>query len=150
MKVVLQLVEEASVLVNNKLFSKIEQGLLVLVGIEDSDKEDDVQWLSNKIVNMRLFTDESNKMNYSVKDVLGDLLLVSQFTLQASVKKGNRPSFIKASKSEVAIPLYEKFRAQLESDIGKPIITGVFGAEMKINLVNSGPITIVIDSKDKN
>jgi D-tyrosyl-tRNA(Tyr) deacylase len=99
---------------------------------------------------MRLFNDESNKMNYSVKDVLGDLLLVSQFTLQASVKKGNRPSFIKASKSEVAIPLYEKFRAQLESDIGKPIITGVFGAEMKINLVNSGPITIVIDSKDKN
>jgi D-tyrosyl-tRNA(Tyr) deacylase len=99
---------------------------------------------------MRLFNDESNKMNYSVKDVLGDLLLVSQFTLQASVKKGNSPSFIKASKSEVAIPLYEKFRSQLESDIGKPIITGVFGAEMKINLVNSGPITIVIDSKDKN
>ena len=150
MKVVLQLVEEASVLVNNKLFSKIEQGLLVLVGIEDSDKEDDVQWLSNKVVNMRLFPDESNKMNYSVKDVLGDLLLVSQFTLQASVNKGNRPSFIKASKPEVAIPLYEKFRAQLESDFGKPIITGVFGAEMKINLVNSGPITIVIDSKDKN
>lgn len=149
MKVVLQVVKEASVSIENKIFSNINHGLLILVGIEDSDSDLDINWLSNKITNMRVFVDENHTMNLSVKDVLGDVLVVSQFTLQASTKKGHRPSYIKASKPDVAIPMYEKFVSQLEADLGKSVFTGVFGADMKVSLVNDGPVTIVMDSKDK-
>ncbi|MDG1805057.1 D-aminoacyl-tRNA deacylase [Flavicella sp.] len=149
MKVVLQVVKEASVSIENKIFSEINHGLLILVGIEDSDSDLDINWLSNKITNMRVFVDENHTMNLSVKDVLGDILVVSQFTLQASTKKGHRPSYIKASKPDVAIPMYEKFVSQLETDLGKSVFTGVFGADMKVSLVNEGPVTIVMDSKDK-
>jgi len=149
MKVVLQVVKEASVSIENKIFSKINHGLLILVGIEDSDSDLDINWLSNKITNMRVFVDENHTMNLSVKDVLGDVLVVSQFTLQAITKKGHRPSYIKASKPDVAIPMYEKFVSQLETDLGKSVFTGVFGADMKVSLVNDGPVTIVMDSKDK-
>ena len=149
MKVVLQVVKEASVSIENKIFSEINHGLLILVGIEDSDSDLDINWLSNKITNMRVFVDENHTMNLSVKDVLGDVLVVSQFTLQASTKKGHRPSYIKASKPDVAIPMYEKFVSQLETDLGKSVFTGVFGADMKVSLVNEGPVTIVMDSKDK-
>ena len=149
MKVVLQVVKEASVSIENKIFSEINHGLLILVGIEDSDSDLDINWLSNKITNMRVFVDENHTMNLSVKDVLGDVLVVSQFTLQASTNKGHRPSYIKASKPDVAIPMYEKFVSQLETDLGKSVFTGVFGADMKVSLVNEGPVTIVMDSKDK-
>lgn len=149
MKVVLQVVKEASVSIENKIFSEINHGLLILVGIEDSDSDLDINWLSNKITNMRVFVDENHTMNLSVKDVLGDILVVSQFTLQASTNKGHRPSYIKASKPDVAIPMYEKFVSQLETDLGKSVFTGVFGADMKVSLVNEGPVTIVMDSKDK-
>ncbi len=120
-----------------------------MAGIEDADTDDDVIWLSNKIVNLRIFDDENKVPNISVKDINGEILLVSQFTLQASTKKGNRPSYIKASKAEIAIPLYKKLIMQLENDLGKKIETGVFGADMKVALVNDGPITIIIDSKNK-
>lgn len=149
MKVVLQVVKEASVSIENKIFSNINHGLLILVGIEDSDSDLDINWLSNKITNMRVFVDDNHTMNLSVKDVLGDVLVVSQFTLHASTKKGHRPSYIKASKPDVAIPMYEKFVSQLEADLGKSVFTGVFGADMKVSLVNDGPVTIVMDSKDK-
>jgi len=124
-------------------------GLLVLVGVEDADSDEDIQWLSNKIINLRIFDDENKVPNISIKDIGGDILLVSQFTLHASTKKGNRPSYIKASKPDIAIPLYEKMNAQLEIDLGKGIFTGEFGADMKVSLLNDGPVTIVIDSKNK-
>lgn len=149
MKTVIQRVSHATVKVDNAIIAEIGTGLLVLLGIEDADTEEDVNWLSNKIVQLRIFDDEIKVPNISVKDTGGDILLVSQFTLQASTKKGNRPSYIKASKPEIAIPLYEKMIGQLENDLGKKIFTGEFGADMKVYLLNDGPVTIVIDSKNK-
>jgi D-tyrosyl-tRNA(Tyr) deacylase len=146
---VIQRVTEASVKVEGKITGSIQKGLLVLAGIEDADTMEDVKWLSNKIINMRIFDDADGVMNVSVKDVDGDILLVSQFTLHASTKKGNRPSYIKASKPEVAIPMYEKLIEQLTFELNKPIQTGVFGANMKVSLLNDGPVTIIIDSKNK-
>ncbi len=149
MKAVLQRVSSASVTVDAKIISAIMSGLLVLVGIEDADTNEDIIWLSNKIINLRIFDDHNKVPNLSVKDFDGEVLLVSQFTLQANTKKGNRPSYIKASKADVAIPLYEKFITQLENDLGKKIGTGIFGADMKVSLTNDGPITIIIDTKNK-
>ncbi|MFC2127825.1 D-aminoacyl-tRNA deacylase [Bacteroidota bacterium] len=149
MKIVLQRVSEAFVKIKGEVFSEIKTGLLILVGIEDADTKDDIVWLSNKICNMRVFGDENGVMNLSVKDVSGEILTVSQFTLQASIKKGHRPSYIRAAKPEVSIPLYEHFVSQLETDLGKTIKTGVFGADMKVGLVNDGPVTILIDSKNR-
>ena len=149
MKTVIQRVSEASVSIKGRIKSRINIGLLVFIGIEDADNQEDIKWLSNKIVNLRIFDDENKVPNISVKDTNGDILLVSQFTLQASTKKGNRPSYIKASKAEIAIPLHEKFIVQLSDDLGKSIHTGEFGAEMKVELVNEGPVTILIDTKDK-
>ncbi|MDA3615682.1 D-aminoacyl-tRNA deacylase [Polluticaenibacter yanchengensis] len=149
MKVVIQRVSQAGVTINQQLKASINKGLLVLVGIEDADTQEDINWLSSKITNLRIFDDENSIPNLSVKDIDGEILIISQFTLHAATKKGNRPSYIKASKPAVAIPLYESFIAQVEKDLGKPVGTGVFGADMKVNLVNDGPITIVIDSKIK-
>ncbi|WP_026769093.1 D-aminoacyl-tRNA deacylase [Asinibacterium sp. OR53] len=149
MRIVIQRVTEASVTVNEQITGAIGTGLLVLMGIEDADREEDIQWLSNKIVNLRIFNDENGVMNLGIKEVNGDVLLVSQFTLHASTKKGNRPSYIKASKPETAIPMYEKMIKQLETDLGKKIQTGIFGADMKVRLLNDGPVTIVIDSRNK-
>jgi D-tyrosyl-tRNA(Tyr) deacylase len=149
MRVVLQRTAHASVKVEGSITGSIQKGLLVLMGIEDADTLEDIEWLSNKIVNLRIFDDENGVMNLGVKEVSGDILLVSQFTLHASTKKGNRPSYIKASKPDVAIPLYEKMIAQLETDLGKKIQTGIFGADMKVELLNDGPVTILIDSKNK-
>jgi D-tyrosyl-tRNA(Tyr) deacylase len=149
MKIVIQRVSKLAVTIDNTIKSAINVGLLVLVGIEDADNEEDIKWLSNKIVNLRIFDDENKVPNLSVKEINGDILLVSQFTLQASTKKGNRPSYLKASKTEIAIPIYEKMIQQLETDLGKRIFTGEFGADMKVELVNDGPITIVIDSKNR-
>ena len=149
MKVVIQRVSKASVKVEGKLTGTIETGLLVLLGIEDADTDEDIQWLSGKIVALRIFNDEEGVMNKSVVDVSGDILLVSQFTLHASTKKGARPSYIRASKPPFAIPMYEKMIQQLEKDLGKKIQTGVFGADMKVDLLNDGPVTIVIDTKNK-
>lgn len=149
MRVVIQRVMWASVKVNNSIAGKIDNGLLVLAGIEDADTTDDVNWISNKIVNMRIFNDDAGVMNKSVKDENGSILLISQFTLHASTKKGNRPSYIKASKGPVAIHIFEKLKQQLEVDLGKPVAQGVFGADMKVELLNDGPVTIVMDSKNK-
>jgi D-tyrosyl-tRNA(Tyr) deacylase len=149
MRIVIQRVSEAAVSVDGQITGSIANGLLVLMGIEDADTVDDIEWLSNKITNIRLFNDADGVMNLSVKDIDGDILLVSQFTLHASTKKGNRPSYIKASKAEFAIPMYEKMIRQLTGDLGKPIQKGVFGADMKVSLLNDGPVTIVIDSKNK-
>lgn len=149
MRVVIQRVTEASVTIDNSIRSSIGKGLLVLAGIEDADTQEDIDWLSAKIVQLRIFNDAEGVMNLSIKDIGGDLLLVSQFTLHASTKKGNRPSYIKASKPPVAIPLYEKLIAGLEQELGKPIGTGEFGADMKVALLNDGPVTIIIDSKNK-
>src|SRR5579871_2327570 len=149
MRAVIQLVSSAGVTIDNDIKSKIEKGLLVLVGIEDADEIEDIQWLSAKIINLRIFNDENGVMNISVKDCEGDILLVSQFTLQASTKKGNRPSYLRASKPDIAIPLYEKMIEQLETDFNKKIFTGQFGADMKVSLVNDGPITIIINTKNK-
>jgi D-tyrosyl-tRNA(Tyr) deacylase len=149
MRVVIQRVSEASVKVGNKITGEIKQGLLVLMGIEDADTIEDIEWLSNKIINLRIFNDENNVMNKSVVEIDGNILLISQFTLHAATKKGNRPSYIKASKPEVAIPMYEKMIAQLEKDSNKKIQTGIFGADMKVSLLNDGPVTIIIDSKNK-
>lgn len=149
MRVVIQRVGKASVMVDEKVTGQIGKGLLVLLGIEDTDTDEDIQWLSGKIVNLRIFNDEEGVMNNSVIDVDGNILLVSQFTLHASTKKGNRPSYIRASKPDFAIPTYEKMIAQLEKDFGKKIQTGIFGADMKVELLNDGPVTIVIDSKSK-
>jgi D-aminoacyl-tRNA deacylase len=149
MRVVIQRVSKASVTINGSIYSSINKGLLVLAGIEDADTDEDIEWLSQKITCLRIFDDENGVMNISVKETDGDILLVSQFTLHASTKKGNRPSYIKASKPEAAIPLYEKLIAQLEKELGKKIQTGVFGADMKVELLNDGPVTIVMDSKNK-
>lgn len=150
MKAVLQRVSSASVTIDGIIKSSINSGLLVLIGIEDADNAADIEWLSSKLVNLRIFDDKNNVPNISVKDSNGDILLVSQFTLQASTKKGNRPGYSKASKPIFAIPLYEKMIAQLEKDIGKKIFTGVFGADMKVALLNDGPVTILIDTKQKD
>ena len=149
MKVVLQRVSKASVEINRNIVANINLGLLILVGIEDSDSPEDILWLSSKITNLRIFADENEVMNLSVKDVDGEIIVVSQFTLHASTKKGNRPSYIKASKPEIAIPLYESFVKQMETELGKKVQTGIFGADMKVSLINDGPVTIVIDSKNK-
>ncbi len=149
MRVLIQRVAEASVTIDNTIKSSIEKGLLVFVGIENKDEFSDIQWLSNKIVNLRIFDDENKVPNISVKEKNGDILLISQFTLHASTKKGNRPSYINASKSEIAQKKYEEFINQLESDFGKKIYTGSFGADMKVRLLNDGPITIWIDSKNR-
>ena len=149
MRAVIQRVSKASVTIDDKIYSQIENGLLVLVGIEDADTTEDSEWLSGKIVNLRVFNDDNRVMNVSVKDINGDILVVSQFTLHASTKKGNRPSYIKASKPEFAIPMYEKFVQQLSADLGKTVGTGMFGADMKVELFNDGPVTIVIDTKNR-
>jgi D-tyrosyl-tRNA(Tyr) deacylase len=149
MRVVIQRVLEASVVVDEKVVGAIGNGLLVLLGIEDADTEEDIIWLSNKITGLRLFDDAAGVMNLSVKDIDGDILLISQFTLLASTKKGNRPSYIKASKPPIAVPLYEQMILALSNDLGKPLQTGIFGADMKVSLINNGPVTITIDSKNK-
>ena len=150
MKVVIQRVSSASVTIETEIAANIQSGLLVLVGIEDGDSVEDINWLSQKVINLRIFGDENEVMNLSVKDIQGDIIIVSQFTLHASTKKGNRPSYIKASKPEIAVPLYEKFVKQMELELGKRIQTGKFGADMKVALVNDGPVTIIIDSKNKS
>ncbi len=150
MRVVIQRVTEASCTVDEKITGEMGMGLLVLIGIEDADTDEDITWLSNKIINLRIFNDESEVMNKSLLDIGGDILLISQFTLHAATKKGNRPSYIKASKPDVAIPMYEKMIKQLETDLAKKIQTGIFGADMKIKLINDGPVTIIIDTKNKD
>jgi len=149
MRAVIQRVTEASVAIDGKIKSSIGSGLLILLGIEDADTKEDIEWLSAKLVNLRIFNDENGVMNVSVKDAGGEIIVVSQFTLHASTKKGNRPSYIKAAKPDVAVPLYEAFVKQVESDLGKPVQTGEFGADMKVRLLNDGPVTIVIDTKNK-
>lgn len=149
MKVVIQRVTKASVTIDGMIKGSIDSGLLIFLGIEDADGEEDIIWLSNKIVNLRIFNDDAGVMNLSLLDIKGEILLISQFTLHASTKKGNRPSYIKASKPEIAIPLYEKMIEQLSKDSGKPIQTGIFGADMKVELLNDGPVTIMIDTKNK-
>jgi D-aminoacyl-tRNA deacylase len=149
MRAIIQRVTNASVIIDGKIKSSIKQGLLVFIGIEDADTKEDVEWLSNKIVNLRIFDDTGSVPNISLLDTGGDILLVSQFTLHAAVKKGNRPSYIKASKPDIAIPLYLKMIAQLEKDLGKKIFTGEFGADMKVALLNDGPVTIWVDTKNK-
>jgi len=147
MKTVIQRVSSASVTIDSKIVAEIQNGLLVLIGIEDADSQEDIVWLCQKIANLRIFGDANDVMNLSVKDSNGDIIVVSQFTLQASTKKGNRPSYSKAAKPEVAIPLYEQFVQNLELELGKKVQTGVFGADMKVALLNDGPVTILIDSK---
>jgi len=149
MKAVIQRVSESSVTINAKIVAQIQKGLLVLIGFEDSDTQEDILWLTTKIANLRIFADENQVMNVSLKDIDGDLIIVSQFTLHGSTKKGNRPSYIKAAKPEIAIPLYEAFIAQMETELGKKVQTGQFGADMKVSLVNDGPVTIIIDTKNK-
>ena len=149
MRVVIQRVSEASVKIDNKLKSQINNGLLILLGISEIDSFEDVQWLCSKIINLRVFNDNFKVMNLSLKDVNADILLISQFTLYASTKKGNRPSYIKAAKPDIAIPLYEAFISLLQNELNKPIQTGVFGADMKVSLTNDGPVTIIIDSKNR-
>ncbi len=149
MKVILQRVQEASVKISNTTHAAIQKGILILVGIEDTDEDIDITWLSNKIINLRIFDDENKVPNLSVKEIAGEILLVSQFTLHASTKKGNRPSYIKAAKPDIAIPLYEKLINQLELDLDKKIGTGIFGADMQVTLINNGPLTIIIDTKNK-
>lgn len=146
---VVQRVSEASVDIENSTVGKIRSGLMILLGIENEDGVEDIDWLSRKIINMRIFDDENGVMNKSLMDTGGDILLVSQFTLHASTKKGNRPSYIKAAKPEIAIPLYEKFKSKVESELGKQIQTGEFGAMMQVSLCNDGPVTILMDTKDK-
>jgi D-tyrosyl-tRNA(Tyr) deacylase len=150
LKTVIQRVSSASVTIDGKIVADIQKGLLVLIGIEDADTQEDSDWLCQKIANLRIFGDANEVMNLSVKDIDGDIIVVSQFTLHALTKKGNRPSYIKASKPEIAIPLYENFVQQLEQELGKKVQTGVFGADMKVALVNDGPVTIIIDSKNRN
>ena len=150
MRLVIQRVTEASVKVDGEIVGAIQYGLMVLVGIEDADSQEDIEWLAGKVSNLRIFDDAEGVMNLSVKEVQGDILLISQFTLHASTKKGNRPSYINASKPPIAIPLYEAMIRQLEKEMGKPIQTGRFGADMKVSLLNNGPVTIVMDSKNKD
>ncbi|WP_162126431.1 D-aminoacyl-tRNA deacylase [Flavobacterium phycosphaerae] len=149
MKAVIQRVAEASVTIEEVRVADIKAGLLVLIGIEDADTQDDIDWLTAKIANLRIFGDANDVMNLSLKDMGGDMIIVSQFTLQANTKKGNRPSYIKAAKPDVAIPMYEAFIKQMETEIGKKVQTGQFGADMKVALLNDGPVTIVIDTKNK-
>lgn len=149
MRAVIQRVSKASVTVDGKVISSIDNGLLVLLGIEDADEDTDISWLSNKINNLRIFNDDEGVMNRSVQDINGNIIVVSQFTLHANTKKGNRPSYIKASKPDIAIPLYERFVDQIERDLGKKVGTGIFGADMKVDLLNDGPVTIFIDTKNK-
>ncbi|MEY3576746.1 MAG: hypothetical protein RL394_328 [Bacteroidota bacterium] len=149
MRSVIQRVSNASVKVDGVITGQIQQGLLVLVGIEDTDGQEDLEWLSGKIVNLRIFNDEEGVMNKSVIDIEGEILVVSQFTLHAATKKGNRPSYIRASKPETAVPMYEKFKQQLATAVGKEIQAGIFGADMKVELLNDGPVTIIIDTKNK-
>ena len=149
MKAIIQRVSSCSVTIDNKVVAVIQKGLLVLVGFEDADNNEDLIWLTSKIANLRIFGDENEVMNLSLKEVGGDMIIVSQFTLHANTKKGNRPSYIKAAKAEVAIPLYEAFITQMETELGKKVQTGKFGADMKVALLNDGPVTIIIDTKNK-
>ncbi|MBN8566498.1 MAG: D-tyrosyl-tRNA(Tyr) deacylase [Flavobacteriales bacterium] len=149
MKAVIQRVSQSSVTIDGEIVASIQKGLLILVGIEEIDTKEDIEWLSSKIVNLRIFGDENDVMNLSVKDINGDIIVVSQFTLHASTKKGNRPSYIKAAKPEFAIPLYNQFIQQIEIDLEKKVQTGKFGADMKVSLLNDGPVTILIDTKNK-
>jgi D-tyrosyl-tRNA(Tyr) deacylase len=149
MRTVLQRVSSASVAVDGKVISSIENGLLLLLGIIDEDTQEDIDWLVRKVLNLRIFNDEAGVMNKSVMDIQGDIIVVSQFTLHAAVKKGNRPSYIKAAKPDVAVPLYEKFMKSLEKELGKEVGAGIFGADMKVELLNDGPVTIIIDTKNK-
>jgi len=149
MRVVIQRVLNASVTVEDKTVASIDKGLLILLGIVTDDTQEDITWLTNKVANLRIFEDQNGVMNTSLLDIKGDAIVVSQFTLHASTKKGNRPSYIKAARPEVAVPIYEAFNATLESILNKPIQTGVFGADMKVQLLNSGPVTIIIDSKNR-
>ena len=149
MRAVVQRVSRASVTVDGTVISKIEKGLLILLGVEDGDSKEDIVWLSKKISNLRIFNDNSNVMNLSLLDITGEAIVVSQFTLHASTKKGNRPSYIRAAKPDIAIPMYEQFIQQLEVDLGKKVGTGIFGADMKVELLNDGPVTILIDTKNK-
>lgn len=149
MRVVLQRVSKASVQINHEINAVMQKGLLILLGIEAEDTQEDIDWLCNKIVKMRIFNDENEAMNLSLLDVDGDAIVVSQFTLHASTKKGNRPSFIKAAKPDIAVPLYEKFIKKLEESLGKPVGSGEFGADMKVELINDGPVTIIVDSKSR-
>jgi D-tyrosyl-tRNA(Tyr) deacylase len=146
---VIQRVSQSSVKIDGKIKAEIGNGLMILLGIEDADGQEDIEWLSKKIVNLRIFPDENGVMNRSILDHNGEILLISQFTLHASTKKGNRPSYIKAAKPEVAIPIYQKMIEALESELGKPIGTGEFGADMKVSLINDGPVTLVMDTKNK-
>jgi len=149
MKAVIQRVSQSSVTINENIVAEIQKGLLVLIGIEDADSIDDIQWLTSKIANLRIFGDENEVMNLSLKDVDGEMIVVSQFKIHALTKKGNRPSYSKAAKPEIAIPLYENFVEQMEIELGKKVQTGEFGADMKVALINDGPVTIIIDSKNK-
>lgn len=149
MKSIIQRVSQASVTIENNVVAQINQGLLILIGIEDSDNQEDINWLTSKIANLRIFADENVVMNLSVKDIQGEIIVVSQFTLHASTKKGNRPSYIKAAKPEIAISLYENFVSQMENEMGRKVQTGQFGADMKVALINDGPVTIIIDTKNK-
>lgn len=149
MKAVIQRVTHSSVTIDHKIVAEIQKGLLILIGIEETDAQEDIIWLTSKIANLRIFGDENDIMNLSLKDIEGEVIVVSQFTLHALTKKGNRPSYIKAAKPEIAIPIYEKFISQMETEIGKKIQTGKFGADMKVSLTNDGPVTIIIDTKNK-
>jgi len=149
MRTVIQRVKKASVSVNVQIIAEIKEGLLILIGIEDRDNQEDIDWLVKKIANLRVFNDEKGVMNRSILETDGEIMVVSQFTLQASIKKGNRPSYIRASKPEIAIPLYERFCKEIEKQIGKKVATGIFGADMQIELINDGPVTIWIDSQNK-
>ena len=149
MRVVIQRVKSAAVSIDDICKSKIDQGLLILLGIEDMDTDEDISWLCGKIIRLRIFNDADGIMNLSVTDIKGEVMVVSQFTLHASTKKGNRPSYIKAAKSEIAIPQYEKFIKRLSSELKKPVATGEFGADMQISLINDGPVTIIMDTKNK-
>jgi D-tyrosyl-tRNA(Tyr) deacylase len=149
LKAVIQRVSSASVTIDNNIVAQINQGLLVLIGIENSDNKEDINWLTSKIANLRIFADENEVMNLSVKDIDGEIIVVSQFTLHAATKKGNRPSYLKAAKPDVSIPLYENFVSQMENEIGKKVQTGQFGADMNVALTNDGPVTIIIDTKNK-
>ena len=149
MRVVIQRVTKASVTINGLVNGAIQKGLLVFVGIEEADNMEDISWLSNKIINLRIFDDDQGVMNLSLKEIGGNILLISQFTLHATTKKGNRPGYSRAARPEVAIPIYQAFIKQLENDLGKQIATGEFGADMKVELLNDGPVTIVIDTKNK-
>ena len=150
MRVVIQRVSKASVVINSDEICNIKNGLLILLGIELNDSDEDIVWLTKKIINLRIFSDENGKMNHSVTDVSGEIIVVSQFTLHAKTKKGNRPSYINAAKPELAIPLYEKFTDFLRKESGLNVYTGKFGADMKVSLINDGPVTIILDSKEKN